>query len=139
MGWQNTTPSGIPFSKENSLQQAFQNGNSLSDTVATYFPLPAKTGACHAPVPADKEKTFVLIATVKLVRPETLSHHRKSGNTPRLSRYSCRACSRSSGVGAVLYFAYSSHRTSASNFCSNPWRISSAQSSSYDCFLLGTL
>ena len=29
---------------------------------------------------------------------------RKSGNTPRLSRYSCRACSRSSGVGAVLYF-----------------------------------
>ena len=49
-----------------------------------------------------------------------LSYHRKSGNTPRLSRYSCRACSRSSAVGAVLYFAYSSCRTIASNFCSNP-------------------
>src|SRR5699024_10939090 len=33
--------------------------------------LPAKTGAWHAPVPADKEKTFVLITTVKLVRTET--------------------------------------------------------------------
>ena len=50
----------------------------------------------------------------------SLSYHRKSGNTSRLSRYACRACSRSSAVGAVLYFAYSSCRTIASNFCSNP-------------------
>lgn len=47
-------------------------------------------------------------------------YQRKSGNIPRLSRYACRACSRSSAVGAVLYFAYSSCRTIASNFCSNP-------------------
>lgn len=47
-------------------------------------------------------------------------YQRKSGNIQRLSRYACRACSRSSAVGAVLYFAYSSCRTIASSFCSNP-------------------
>ena len=51
-------------------------------------------------------------------------------NTPRRSRYACLACSRSSGLGAVLYLAYSSCRTKASSFCSNPCRISSSYSSS---------
>ena len=57
-------------------------------------------------------------------------YQRKSGNTPRRSRYACRACSRSSALGAVLYFAYSSCRTKASSFCSNPCRLSSSYSSS---------
>ena len=37
------------------------------ETAFFFFPLPAKTGAWHAPVPADKEKTFALISLVKLV------------------------------------------------------------------------
>ena len=58
------------------------------------------------------------------------NYQRKLSGTPRFSRYSCLAFSRSSCVGAVLYFAYNSWRTRESNFCSNPCRISFRQSSS---------
>ena len=53
------------------------------------------------------------------------NYHRNFSGTPRLSRYSFLACSRSSSVGAVLYFEYKSLITKASNFASNP------------CFILG--
>ena len=94
-------------------------------------PCPPATGACHAPVHASSEKidfgaNFICEISTK-VRP---CYQRKSGNTPRRSRYACLACSRSSTLGAVLYLAYSSCRTKASSFCSNPCRISSSYSSS---------
>ena len=91
------------------------------------LPCPTATGACHAPVHASREKidfgaNFICGISTK-VNP---CYQRKSGNTPRRSRYACRACSRSSALGAVLYLAYSSCRTKASSFSSNPCRISSS-------------
>src|SRR5699024_2689556 len=58
------------------------------------------------------------------------NYQRKLSGTPRFSRYSCLAFSRSSCVGAVLYFTYNSWRTSESIFCSSPRRISFSQASS---------
>ena len=97
------------------------------DALLANSPCPPATGACHAPVQANREKidfhaNFIREISIKV----NTCYHRKSGDTPRLSRYSCRACSRSSAVGADLYFAYSSCRTRASSFCSNPCRISSS-------------
>ena len=69
-------------------------------------PCPPVTGACHAPVHASREKidfgaNFICGISMKV----NSCYQRKSGNTPRRSRYACRACSRSSALGAVLYFA----------------------------------
>ena len=92
---------------------------------------PPATGACHAPVHASREKIdFGTNFICEISMKENSCYQRKSGNTPRRSRYSCRACSRSSALGAVLYFAYSSCLTRASSFCSNPCRISASYSSS---------
>lgn len=86
--------------------------------------LPA-TGACHAPVQANREKIDFHANFIREISTKVNTcYQRKSGNTPRRSRYSCRACSRSSALGAVLYLAYSSCLTRASSFCSNPCRIS---------------
>ena len=76
------------------------------DALMVNSPCPPATGACHAPVHASREKidfgaNFVCWISMK-VNP---CYQRKSGNTPRRSRYACRACSRSSALGAVLYFA----------------------------------
>ena len=48
------------------------------------------------------------------------NYHRKLSGTPRLSKYSFRAFSFSSSVGAVLYFVYNSLITIASSFFSSP-------------------
>ena len=94
-------------------------------------PCPPATGACHAPVQASRKKIDFCANFIREISMKVSTcYQRKSGNIPRLSRYSCRACSRSSAVGAVLYFAYNSWRTSESNFCSNPCLISFRQSSS---------
>lgn len=82
------------------------------DVLMVNSPCPPATGACHAPVHASREKidfgaNFICGISTK-VNP---CYQRKSGNTPRRSRYACRACSRSSALGAVLYLAYNSCRT----------------------------
>lgn len=79
----------------------------------TAFSLTIFTGACHAPVIHTKGKIY----------------HRKSRCIPTLSRYSCRAFSRSSSVGAVLYFVYESRLIIASSLSSNPILISGKTSS----------
>ena len=56
-------------------------------------------------------------------------YHRKLQCIPTFSKYSCRAFSLSSSVGAVLYFVYKSRLTIASNFSSKPFFISDKTSS----------
>ena len=95
------------------------------------LPCMPATGACHAPVYANREKIDFHTNFIREIGMKVNTcYQRKSGNTPRRFRYSCRACSRSSALGTVLYFAYSSCRARASSFCSNPYRISSSYSSS---------
>ena len=84
------------------------------------FLLPEKNRSVPRSCPYKHRENFYANLIGEISLNGNLSYHRKSGNTPRLSRYSCRACSRSSAVGAVLYFAYSSCHTIASNFFSNP-------------------
>ena len=65
-----------------------------------------------------------------LFLPSKKNYHRKLSGTPRLSRYSFLACSRSSSVGAVLDFPYRSRITILSSFFSNSCLISVSQSAS---------
>ena len=65
-----------------------------------------------------------------LFLPSKKNYHRKLSGTPRLSRYSFLACSRSSSVGAVLNFPYRSRITILSSFFSNSRLISVSQSAS---------
>ena len=58
------------------------------------------------------------------------NYQRKLSCTPRLSRYSFLARSRSSSVGAVLNFPYRSRMTILSNFFSSSYLISLSQLSS---------
>ena len=84
----------------------FDGDGDAEDTLLTNSPCPPATGACHAPVHVGREKidfgaNFICEISTKV----NSCYLRKSGNTPRRSRYACLACSRSSALGAVLYFA----------------------------------
>ena len=65
-----------------------------------------------------------------LFLPSRKNYHRKLSGTPRLSRYSFLASSRSSSVGAVLNFPYRSRITILSSFFSNSRLIFVSQSTS---------
>ena len=69
-------------------------------------PCPPATGACHAPVQASRKKIDFCANFIREISMKVNTcYQRKSGNTPRWSRYACRACSRSSALGAVLYLS----------------------------------
>ena len=79
--------------------------------------------------------SFLLVRSIQgratlLFLSSRKNYHRKLSGTPRLSRYSFFARSRSSSVGAVLNFPYRSRMTILSSFFSNPCLISFSQLSS---------
>lgn len=120
MGCQNTTSSWTQPEQDCHPRKGFPKWYPPPGNNGLSFPTASKNRSVPRSCPCRQEGNFCANLIRKISSNGNSSHHRKSVNTPRLSRYACRACFRSSSVGAVLYLAYSSCRTSASSFCSGP-------------------